>query len=386
MTVENTKKVGEICFWIALFIELLLVIIDKSAYINPYEGLLFRVTFVLFCIKIITTDYSIKELIVMAIVGGIVSISYFVNTKDEAVRAFAFIIACKNIEFEKILKVVFYTTLAGIVVLFLLSVTGLYGVVSVTADFGRGTTPAGSIETRYCFGMGHPNAFQTMLFMTSMIYVYLYVEKMKIYHFIVILLINIASYLFTDSNTALIVFVAYIVGVLLLKYVDKLQQFKGIYILSGVLVIGLTAFSTYGSHVGRDTPFMYKLDRLLNGRFQYSNIFEMARVENWKLFSLAANEEFFDQGYIRLFYWYGIIPAVLFIVGMLYLIWIAYKKQDYVLLVFVVANAVFMIMEAHIVSIYLLRNYLLIFMGYYWNKCFADNKKEYGILSLLEKK
>ena len=44
---ERAKKAGECCFFAAVLIELLLVIIDKSAYINPYEGQLFRLTFVL---------------------------------------------------------------------------------------------------------------------------------------------------------------------------------------------------------------------------------------------------------------------------------------------------------------------------------------------------
>ena len=363
MTMEKVKKAGEWCFWVALFIEILLLLIDKSAYINPYEGILFRLTFALFCIKIITTKYSKTELICIAVVGGIATISYFINTRDEAVRAVALVAACKDIDLKKMLKFIFALTSVGIAVIFLLSVTGIYGDISVTTDFGRE-----KIETRYCFGMGHPNAFQTMLFMLSMLFVYIYIDSIKLYNIVIVALINIASYLFTDSNTALLVMIAFILGVLLLKYCRVLRESKILYILSGILVVFLTIFSIYGSHVGRDTPVMYWIDRVLNGRFEYSNIFEMARVENWTLFALPDNVEFFDQGFIRLFYWYGIIPAIVFLLGIIYLIWISYKKKDYVLLVFIVANAVFMIMEAHIISVYLLRNYLLIFMGYYWNK------------------
>ena len=39
------KRIGEICFWIALIIELIIVIVDKSEYLNPYESQLFRITF-----------------------------------------------------------------------------------------------------------------------------------------------------------------------------------------------------------------------------------------------------------------------------------------------------------------------------------------------------
>ena len=60
-TIEKIKKIGHVCFWIALVIELIIVIVDKSAYINPYEGMLFRMTFALFCVKILTTKYSRNE-------------------------------------------------------------------------------------------------------------------------------------------------------------------------------------------------------------------------------------------------------------------------------------------------------------------------------------
>ena len=122
---ERAKKAGECCFVAAVLIELLLVIIDKSAYINPYEGQLFRLTFVLFAGKILTTKYSRNELLLLGAVGLVAAVSYLVNTKDEAVRAIALVAACKDIDLRRLLKVVLGVTLAGTVCLFLLSVTGI---------------------------------------------------------------------------------------------------------------------------------------------------------------------------------------------------------------------------------------------------------------------
>ncbi len=93
---ERAKKAGTYCFWAAVLIELLLVIIDKSAYINPYEGQLFRLTFLLFAVKILTTKYSRNEILFLGMVGMVAAVSYFVNTKDEAVRAVALVAACKE--------------------------------------------------------------------------------------------------------------------------------------------------------------------------------------------------------------------------------------------------------------------------------------------------
>ena len=61
MRYDQAKKIGEACFWLGLIIELLIVIVDKSAYMNPLESQLFRLTFLLFCIKITLTKYTTKE-------------------------------------------------------------------------------------------------------------------------------------------------------------------------------------------------------------------------------------------------------------------------------------------------------------------------------------
>lgn len=375
---EKIKKGGELCFWIAVIIELIVVIIDKSAYTNPYESLLFRLTFLLFVIKILTTKYSGREWLCIAVVGAVAVISYLTNGKDEAVRAVALVAACKGIDLKKLLKLVLFVTLSGAIVLFALSAFGIFGNFSVTADFGRGVNGAEIVEKRYCFGMGHPNAFQCMLFMMTTLVLYLYQEKMKLYHFVILFLANVASYLFTDSNTSFLVAAITIAGVMIMKYCKILQNSKVIYGLGAVAFIAVVTFSIYGAFVGDNTEFMHEFDRMLNGRFKYAYIIENARLVNWKLFAMPGNEEFFDQGFIRLFYWYGIIPAITYCMLNLYLIWIAWRKRDYTLLVIVVAYAVLSLMEAHLVSVYLLRNYLLLWLGCCWYEPLKDDKIEEG--------
>ncbi len=382
---EKMNKIGNLCFWIALVIESVIVMIDKSAYINPWEGKLFRLTFVLFCIKVITTQYSKKEWIAIAIAGILVSISYLVNDKDEVVRAAVFVISCKNIDVKKILKVVLGITLAGSVILFVLAASGTFGAMTMTANFGRGSFP-GIVETRYCFGMGHPNAFQCMMYMMTVLCLYIYIERMKWYHFVLLFLINVITYHYTDSNTAMLVIGATIIGAAIMKYVPILKNLKWIYWLSAAFVLALVIFSAVGSYTGRETQFMYDLDQVLNGRFQYAHAIENARVENWTLFSNRSNTEFFDQGFIRLFYWYGIIPGIMYVLANLYLIYQSYKKRDYMLLIIVVGFSLFSLMEAHLISVYILRNYLFVLLGYYWYQPFElrEKKNEFGIYKSIQ--
>ena len=50
-TNEKIEKAGLLCFYIGLLLELLIVILDKSSWINPFEGQMFRVSFLFFALS-----------------------------------------------------------------------------------------------------------------------------------------------------------------------------------------------------------------------------------------------------------------------------------------------------------------------------------------------
>lgn len=375
----RVRKIGEACFWIALVIELIIVIIDKSAYINPYEGQLFRITFLLFGIKIVTTKFTAKEWFCIFLVGVLASCSYFINEKDEVVRAVVFVVSCKDISLRKNIKVIFYITLIGCMTLILLSVTGIYGAISMTAEFGDR-----QIQTRYTLGMGHPNALHCMIWMLMMLGMYLYESTMKWYHFLILFVMNIVLYLFTDSNTGMIMAAVSVIGVAMLHYFPKMQDASWVYWSGAGIVVFCVVFSMIGAHIGSGweigNKFMEKLDKILNGRYESCYRVLEARLTNWKLFAAPENQEYFDAGFVRAFYWYGIIPGGMYVLMHFWLIWQSYKHKDDILLVMVVAFSIYNLMEAHFISIYLLRNYLLVFMGYYWYQPFEEKQEKEGYL------
>lgn len=51
--VRQAHTAGIYLFYAGLTIELLMVIVDKSNYINPIEGRLFQITFLLFALKLL---------------------------------------------------------------------------------------------------------------------------------------------------------------------------------------------------------------------------------------------------------------------------------------------------------------------------------------------
>ncbi len=377
MSDKNAEKIGAVCFWTGLMLELLIVVVEKSAYTNPLESQLFRLTFLLFCIKIALTKYSKGEWLAILLTGAILFVSYLVNERDEAVRVVAFVAACKGMDVRKVMKAVFWTTLAGCVALMALSVTGIYGAVSVTADYGRG-----GMETRYTLGMGHPNALHCMLWLVVVLAVYCNADRMKWYHYAAFFAMDVVLYTFTKSMTGVIVWALFLAAAFAMRYSKTCRENRAAYLFGAAVVLGCIVFSMMGSHIENtyETPdsLMHRFDKLLNGRYQSCYAVEAARLENWKLFASPENTEYFDAGFVRLFYWYGIIPGMLYNGMNFYLLYQGYKKKDAVMLVMIVSFSIYNLMEAHFISEYLLRNYLLVLMGHYWYQPFEGKYRFEG--------
>jgi hypothetical protein len=74
---------------------------------------------------------------------------------------------------------------------------------------------------------------------------------------------------------------------------------------------------------------------------------------------------YFDMGWVKLFYRYGVIPGILYCVACLALLWQIYRRKDAFGLVIFAVFAIYSVVEAHLFSVYVGRNILLMMMGSY---------------------
>ena len=81
------KTVGTYSFQLAVIIEVILVILDKSEFLYPFEGWTFRITFLLCFIKFLcvecTAVYTWKDNVVIAAFLILGMISYQVTGRNE---------------------------------------------------------------------------------------------------------------------------------------------------------------------------------------------------------------------------------------------------------------------------------------------------------------
>lgn len=363
----DIEKVGQICFYMGLLLEILIVILDKSSWINPLEGQLFRISFLLFALKVCFTRYSAREWAAIGFAGVVAAVCYLVSTRDEAVRVVVFCAAMKGIDHKRAMKTMFWCTVAGMLVLAGLAFAGVLGEVY---DAGAGYGFKEDVP-RLCLGVGNSNALACMVWALMTLGIYLWHERMRWWHYGLLLVLSGLVYKATVTRTALLVMVMTILAAAILQYGKKLQDAAWVYICGILAVLGGVAFSVYAAKVSHRTdmsPLMLRLDEILTGRIRSICIFTNGGgvLENWRLFSDPGYIEYFDMGYVRLFFWYGIVPGACCVIALCLLMWQCRRQRDYMGFVLILSFGIYTVIEAHAVSVYIARNYVLLLMGAYW--------------------
>lgn len=370
---KQIKTCGEIVFFLAIALETLFVLLDKSAYVIQHETWLYRLTFFMFSCKIALTKYSKREwlMILSLVILGLVS--WYVTDREEVIRVVALTVACKGMDWKKISKLVFWETLIGCMIIAGLSLCGIGGSLSLTGHFRGG----GIAETRYTLGMGHPNALHCMFLVTLVLGLAIYDNLMKWYSYIVVFVLNICIYILTDSRTSVLITIMAICFAAILHYGKHLRTRKILYILAILFLILCVCFSVFIAIVGVEIPILRQIDIRINGRFQWAK--SDGGIQFWSLFSNRNNQNYFDMAYVKLFYWYGIIPAIIYLFFLILAIWNCRKKHAYEVFLVIMTFVSYSMIEAHAVSTFIGRNYVLFYL---WNLCFPTDKQEYSLLDI----
>ena len=415
----DADLLGKIFFFLGLSLELFYELWDKSNWQIGNDGLLFRISFFFFFAKVLFTKYTKREKISVIVFAVIGFGAYKCSSRNDVLRVIILIAACKGIELKKMLKYVFGVTLAGCLAIVMMSILGIAGTISRTAEYR-----AGIIEKRFVFGMGHPNALHCMFWALVTLWIYIYWEKLRWYHYLILAAANYGLFMLTDSRTGFLMTTLALVIAFFVNpgfgrkaeneakvseisegsYISRGSRLRDIngHIVGWAGIIGILAATGislaaayYGliyhnnglwreSHYG----FVYGIDsRLFNGRLWNAYGYSNSNIGMFSLFSSSNCTRYMDLGYYKLFYMYGYIPAILYIVAIIALLWYGMKKKRYDIVMFVTSWAAYNFLEAHEISEYIGRNYLYLLMGTYWMEIMhADTGQETFLLSRRKKK
>lgn len=338
-------KAGNIAFLLGILLELTVMMTDHMAvWTIPYRGHVTHLAFILFCIKILTNRYSKKAWVLIFGLGIIGALSYYYTRDEWLIRAVVMVIAAKDIDEEKIIKICFCGALAGTVVIMGLSLLGIAGRIADIRDYGRG-----GIEARYCLGFNHANNVHCMLWYLSALWLYIRRKKLTWADAAVILAADIGVYYLTASKTGLIatalLTIFAVILILSRKYIRVCKSIA-LYVLGAIGVILSLLLTIYGSTVSiYDSRVCALLNNALNQRLNMCRI--LAPISEWRLFTPPIElDRALDNGLASMVIGYGIVPLMLIVLSILYLVYIAYKKSDIMMLVVAVTFTFVWFMES----------------------------------------
>lgn len=377
------KQIAECIFFLGLTLELIYVLLYKSAYSIPSEGMLFRFTFVLFALKVMLSKYTKKEWIWLMLLGLIALVSYRYSGRNEMLRLVVMCAAMKDVEAKKVFRYALWFTAVGCLSLVFLAVCGIFGSVTLTTIYRK------TEETRYVLGLGHPNQLHGVFWAIVTFFMYCYYDKMKWLPLVIIQLANTGLFLLTDSKGGFLAVTVAVIGIAVMIYAKKLRDMKWIYItvIAGIVLLALMSlavayygklFFDYGGW--KHAPYFRKINnfdqKFFTGRMFESYAHEATTIRDFKLFSKPDNVSYMDMGFYKLFYWYGYIPGAIYVFVNCLLVWYSFKKKNYALLVFVTDWAMYNFLEAHEITEYLACNYLYFLFGAFFSECVGANTGE----------
>lgn len=280
--------------------------------------------------KVLLTRYTQKEFFLLTPISILALYNYSLSGNIYCVYTILVIACMKDIDYPTLFKTLFYSTLLSILFVGTLSFFGIGSPTQLTQDFGRGLT-----ETRYCFGLFHPNIWHQAIARCIVFGCIGYYNQLNIFHLLILFVFNYFIYSMSISRTGLLATWLFLILIIFYKYLYKFMHtlFVKICAFMGIIsVYGLYIYFTY------DFATTWTLNaqlfdwKVTTGRIQQA----VAYLSNnpIRLFSsrFPDNGTLFDLGAFRLFYECGYLWGGIFFLAFFGLIIISLRKHwDFVI-------------------------------------------------------
>lgn len=294
--------------------------------------IVFPFAFIALCVKLVSTDYTKKELFWMFLSGGLLILNMFLNGEKTLVLSMMAVLGAKNVHLNRVMKYALWERIVLTTGMILLSVAGIIENLEFSGmpKFMDGEWKGFTI---YAYGYTHPNHAYIDIFSIAILFIIVYGSRMKWYGYLALHAMMYAAYYFLICRTGWYTWLACL-SMLILYELIKRTKVRSFYLyLISLIPIGLTVFSVWGVflyHVNGDQwgTLMYRINQLFTGRFHLAQ-------ECWPdLFKVVIGHiprAGKDLAYIHFIYNYGWIIFLMLIVAYIGTMWELIKcGQDYI--------------------------------------------------------
>lgn len=275
--------------------------------------------------KVLVTRYTKKEFFVLAPLGILSLYNYHIAGNIFGVYTILVIAASKDIDYSILFKTLFYSTLSAVVFVGILSFFEIGSPTQLTEDFGRGL-----VETRYCFGLYHPNIWHQAIGRCVIFGCIGYYKQLNILHLLILFVFNYFIYRMSVSRTGLIAVSIILIMLIFYKYLYRFMHtlFVKICAITGMLgIYGLYVYYTSkltGEYHLNAELFNWKV---ATGRLRQAVDFLSTHPIRLLSSRFPDDGTLFDCGFFRLFYEGGYLWGGLFFLCFFALVILAMKKN-----------------------------------------------------------
>ncbi len=361
------NKIAQGLFYVAFVMEILIMCLNSAGVTIPDRTRLMQLAALIFGIKILLTHYTKKECLMIISMCVIALVPLFSVQSTQVLEIVLMIIASKDVDRERVIKLYFGMMLTAIILMILLSTTGVIGNLALTKDY-RGNGP----ETRYCFGYSHPNVFYSNVLKMVMAGFVVYYKKCRGWQYIAFTVINFIFYLFADSRTGFLVVELLIIAFYCLYKKPDLPEHKFVRYLGQGMIACVILLSYLLPYLPYD--WIRLLDRALTGRIYCSTAWILAN--QWSLLPVIRDGNFvLDMGYFYLMANWGILLGIIYLLLVFYNYRLFYKNKNWSYVLVLVVYSIFTFVESHAFSMYFVGNIMfLLMLG--WGTYESDEPKK----------
>lgn len=288
---------------------------------RPYQ-IVFAVVSVFWGLKMLSTDFTKKEIIWMIIIAFPIGLNFLGNHEKTLIMTAMAIFGAKNVSLEKVFKYGFWSKLVVTVGTITLAALGIIN------NSSKLLPKKGAYYEVYSYGFGHPNVTFGNIFLVLTLAILAYGDRLRWYTYLVFTLIVLGAYQVLMCRTGIVVWACLLIMLLGYKLARKwkldrifLSLFCTLPVLLAVITCIFIALSMYNSE------FSTWINGLLTGRVA-SMIQALENMEH--IFLGQIPRHLYDNLNFYLLYNYGIVILIFSLVSYTYAMWHCYKqRKDY---------------------------------------------------------
>jgi len=343
-------SMSDVFFWCGVLCEL---VVSFSGYLfgGYHEQLIALIGMGFFAGKILLSMDVKKDWMIslVAVLFGL--ICYKVQNTAIVMRMVLILLAGKDQDVKKVIRLFFYGTVAVMIFGVILAVAGKHNAIYVEDVFRHG-----DIERRYEFGFFHPNAFAFFWFRIVVMGLYLYGDKLKLLGSIIVVILAVIPAKLCNSKIAMAIVI--FSGILfIMLQIFKAKWFYRFYYILGNVFIFLNIALAYGGmilyefHATADgelpVGLWSSLDYyLFTGRIEHSHdLFETVTIT---LFGHNKYLMTVEVGYVSALFSQGIVFSVIFVIMIFSLYRKLYKDKQYKLMAIVLCTCTYCLAESFV--------------------------------------